>query len=181
MKNCPRCNKEKSKNEFGKNAGSEDGLQGYCRDCMNEYAKTHRKNKPEGWVRKTADSKKYEKEYREKNPRPDGYEKLKYERKMRRLHGEGYVVGSPDNRQIQVQRVKFAKGDNPVDPKVRRSCRRKVQTALKNGSLVKLPCMVCGSDKSEAHHADYDSPLSVVWLCAEHHRECHPVSHVSVD
>lgn len=47
----------------------------------------------------------------------------------------------------------------------------KVQYALRAGKLIKKPCGVCGSEKSEAHHEDYDKPLDVMWLCRIHHRQ----------
>ena len=37
-----------------------------------------------------------------------------------------------------------------------------------------LPCWVCGStDRLHGHHADYDQPMSVVWLCEQHHNQLH--------
>jgi len=50
---------------------------------------------------------------------------------------------------------------------------RAVHTALKNGSLKRLPCEVCGDIKSQTHHPDYRRPLYVKWLCFKHHREEH--------
>lgn len=52
-------------------------------------------------------------------------------------------------------------------------CNTSVNNALRDGRLKKLPCWICGSEKVEAHHPDYDAPLSVVWLCAVHHKEIH--------
>ena len=45
---------------------------------------------------------------------------------------------------------------------------------LKSGSLVRLPCLICGNE-SEAHHPDYSRPLDVVWLCSSHHKEAHKI------
>lgn len=50
---------------------------------------------------------------------------------------------------------------------------QKVRDAVKNGKLLKTPCEVCGKQESEAHHPDYSKPLSVVWLCRQHHLEIH--------
>ena len=54
--------------------------------------------------------------------------------------------------------------------------RRKAQLiagyAIKKGFLVKQPCLICGK-KAQAHHPDYDLPLSVVWLCSSHHKQTH--------
>lgn len=45
--------------------------------------------------------------------------------------------------------------------------------AARMGVLVKLPCRVCGNANAQAHHADYNKPLVVVWLCVKHHKELH--------
>jgi len=42
---------------------------------------------------------------------------------------------------------------------------------VRTGKVPKLPCQICGSARSEAHHIDYKSPLRVIWLCREHHRQ----------
>lgn len=55
----------------------------------------------------------------------------------------------------------------------RRKASHAVNNALRNGSIQKLPCLICGSQKVEAHHPDYSRPLDVVWLCVEHHKEIH--------
>jgi len=48
-----------------------------------------------------------------------------------------------------------------------------VSNAVRAGTLKKLPCLVCGELEVEGHHPDYDSPLSVIWLCIKHHKEIH--------
>lgn len=48
---------------------------------------------------------------------------------------------------------------------------RAVANAIRLGTLLRLPCEVCGAEQSEAHHANYNLPLDVVWLCRPHHRE----------
>ncbi len=43
---------------------------------------------------------------------------------------------------------------------------------VKNGSIIKKPCEVCKSDKSEAHHYLGYAPehrIDVIWLCHKHH------------
>jgi len=44
-----------------------------------------------------------------------------------------------------------------------------VHRALKNGTLFQLPCEVCNSLDSEAHHDDYSKPLEVRWMCHKDH------------
>lgn len=50
-----------------------------------------------------------------------------------------------------------------------------VHNAIRDGRLTPWP--VCAvpecSHKPEAHHPDYDQPLSVVWLCSAHHKQVH--------
>ena len=57
--------------------------------------------------------------------------------------------------------------------KQRNAARAKVSAAIRDGELVKQPCFICGETKAQAHHADYDEPLSVIWLCVPHHYEAH--------
>ena len=52
------------------------------------------------------------------------------------------------------------------------SARSKTSTAIKNGSLIREGCLVCG-EKSQAHHEDYFKPLDIVWLCRHHHKLRH--------
>lgn len=61
------------------------------------------------------------------------------------------------------------------DPK-KLSAQRAVKTAIRAGRLVRWPvCAVpeCTRTKVEGHHADYDNPLGVTWLCTSHHRLAH--------
>ena len=55
----------------------------------------------------------------------------------------------------------------------RRAASALVSKALKTGKLVKAPCFVCGASEVEGHHPDYSTPLSVTWLCVDHHKEIH--------
>ena len=47
----------------------------------------------------------------------------------------------------------------------------KVHYAVSTGKLTRLPCEVCGEEKTEGHHDDYSKPLEVRWLCRKHHGE----------
>jgi alanyl-tRNA synthetase len=53
------------------------------------------------------------------------------------------------------------------------SAHRAVECAVKNGSLVKKACSICGNERSQAHHEDYTKQLDVIWLCQKHHSELH--------
>lgn len=56
---------------------------------------------------------------------------------------------------------------NPEKSRAQRS----VFVAIRNKSLTRKPCKICGLEKSEAHHEDYSKPLEVIWLCKRHHAE----------
>lgn len=48
-----------------------------------------------------------------------------------------------------------------------------LQSALRRGLLERAPCAVCGEEKVDGHHPDYDRPMLVVWLCRKHHCAAH--------
>jgi hypothetical protein len=48
-----------------------------------------------------------------------------------------------------------------------------VNNAVRDGRLVKAPCIICGASKAHGHHDNYGRPLDVVWLCAAHHKQRH--------
>lgn len=43
LKKCSKCGRELPVSEFWKNASNEDGLQTYCKECGNVYAKNRKK------------------------------------------------------------------------------------------------------------------------------------------
>lgn len=45
--------------------------------------------------------------------------------------------------------------------------------AVSAGRLTRMPCQVCGNQRSQGHHEDYSKPLDVVWLCTRHHADRH--------
>lgn len=72
---------------------------------------------------------------------------------------------------------------NRQDPEYLKSWRTKfpnkyrahisLNNALRDGKIVKLPCEICGCERSVAHHDDYSKPLNVRWLCQAHHKQWH--------
>jgi hypothetical protein len=150
----------------------------YCPSCARAYRISRGLNKPDGWERKTEDRKSYDKVYRSLNkdkfasyekkrkPRSAEYNRRKYETKMKRLHGEGYVVGN--NKSATRTRVLTIE-----EAKLRHNSRRICHRAVRSGKILKSPCFVCGVAEVEAHHYDYNKPLDVTWLCKQHHREVH--------
>lgn len=66
------------------------------------------------------------------------------------------------------------------DPKRVRASSR-LRAAVKCGEVAKWPCCALPDctlhdKKVQAHHPDYDQPLSVVWLCSTHHFQAHQES-----
>lgn len=60
-----------------------------------------------------------------------------------------------------------------AEDKRRQLAHNAVAKAIRNGILVRLPCIRCGETKSLAHHEDYDKPLDVMWLCQPCHKQRH--------
>jgi len=67
----------------------------------------------------------------------------------------------------------------PAVREVRENARKAVRNAVRAGRLVKpLTCEGCGDAPGDgrrlhAHHADYDDPLRVEWLCVFCHLDRH--------
>lgn len=59
------------------------------------------------------------------------------------------------------------------EDKRRLKCHNAVRRAILNGTINRMPCEICGNEKSQAHHEDYDKPLLVMWLCDQHHKDRH--------
>ena len=51
--------------------------------------------------------------------------------------------------------------------------RTAVSNAIRDGRMIPQPCERCGKDPAEAHHDDYNKPLTIRWLCKSHHWEHH--------
>lgn len=49
LKKCSKCGRELPVSEFWKNASTKDGLQTYCKECGNVYAR-NRKKTPGGGI-----------------------------------------------------------------------------------------------------------------------------------
>ncbi len=63
----------------------------------------------------------------------------------------------------------FYKKQSPEKEEARKLLRK----AIKDGSVIKRPCTICGNQKSQGHHTDYSKPLDILWLCTLHHGEHH--------
>lgn len=56
----------------------------------------------------------------------------------------------------------------------RKAAQLVISSAIYSGTIVRLPCEVCGATRQvDAHHDDYSKPTEVRWLCRSHHRMHH--------
>lgn len=141
-----------------------------CSSCRKEYRIVKGIQKPDGWVRKTEDMAAYLQAYRKTNPekyqqyekgrkpRTPEQEREKYERKMKRLHGNHWMPKPPLSAE---------------EKELRRKAMVTYRSYKKRGKLIPMPCVVCGEQQVDGHHTDYKKPLEVIWLCKQHHREIH--------
>ena len=47
--------------------------------------------------------------------------------------------------------------------------RQKAYSALRNGSIKRQDCIICGDPHTEFHHEDYSKPFDVIHVCRRHH------------
>ena len=152
-KKCFKCGKKKPLLEFYKHKKMKDGHLNKCKSCSKEDSSAHRESNIESiraYDRKrgqTLARKEARKAYqaRMKQDFPEEWRKSRYEacKRNREKNHEKYIANS------------------------------RLRYAVKTGKIKKKPCEICGEKKSEAHHPDYNKPLSVVWLCDFHHKEEH--------
>lgn len=143
MKQCKCCGETKPLDEYYLQGKERKTHMSTCKVCV-------RKRSQERTQRLLLDAAWVEKELeRQRIKQRKKNAKIPYEQK--KTHIRTYVEKYPEKRKAQ----------------------HAVQQALRNGSLKKEPCSVCGNPNSEGHHEDYSKPLDVMWLCPKHHAERH--------
>lgn len=119
---------------------------GHCSTC-----KVCSRKRADNWKEKNRDKvERYFKNYYAKNKR----EKTCQEKQKRRLKDIETIKRYPE----------------------RRKARQMVNNHIIAGKIKRMPCEVCGNEKSQGHHCDYSKPLEVIWLCYKHHKEWHRVN-----
>ena len=75
-------------------------------------------------------------------------------------------------RQMQKQALKSRKAE---ENRRKQSARNKLNHAVRLGLVTKASqCALCSStDRLQGHHADYEQPLAVTWLCVPCHNRIH--------
>lgn len=117
-------------------------------------------------------------EFSENHPKRKGYwckpclsaasvESAKKNRETKRKNNNAYASRNSANRSKATAKWRA----NHPEKKL---AHQAVRTALRNGSLKKQPCEVCGSiERIHAHHDDYEKSLEINWLCHTHHMQRH--------
>lgn len=147
MKRCYSCLQEKELTEFRKQKSCRDGLQPWCKQCKAVKDKETRERNGTA----ISDRKRI---WRQKN-----IERLTENRKA--YYAENKAALLARNADYMASNIKIA------------HAHRIFHQAIKSGKVIRQPCFVCGYEKVEGHHPNYDAPLDVVWLCRMHHRQAH--------
>lgn len=182
MKICSRCKQTKSLNDFYTDPSKQSGLRYECKECGRASKRAHSRTEKGIAYRKsytqTESAKLAKKRYRASNKGRD----------TSRAHKKKYVYSEESKEILRATRrrwnkTEIGKSQRAADRKKQIGAGRyrvyhKVLTALRNGSLQKMPCEKCGKEKTQAHHDDYSKPLDIRWLCSKHHSEHHRRQHV---
>lgn len=147
MKTCIRCNEPKDQGEFYAHPGMADGRLNKCKVCCREVNIGNRNQNLEY--------------YR-------NYDKSRMNQPQR-VEARNAWAESLEGRVSQGEAKRAWSQRNSI----KRSAQNAVSNAVRAGVIVKEPCVVCGTSKSQGHHEDYNKPLDVIWLCPKHHAERH--------
>lgn len=152
-KECKKCKIEKCLDEYYAHPKANDGHDSTCKECRKEANRLNRRNKKE-----------YYREYdRRRSRRQDRVD-------ARRRYQE-YMKSEKPN-EWNVMRYETNKKYRQKN-KIKIKAWSLLDYHVKNGDIKRGLCAVCGDQKTEGHHPDYNYPLSVIWLCDKHHKEEH--------
>lgn len=155
---CFKCNLSKPLSEFYKHPQMADGHLGKCKECAKLDVRCNRSENLQH----------YQEFDRKRAALPH------------RIAARTEYAQTPRGREVANRsNSKYSKA-NP-EPRLRwqaRNPRKRAAhillgNAIRAGKVFRMPCVICGSEKSHGHHEDYDKPLDVVWLCPLHHSARH--------
>lgn len=147
LKVCFKCGTPKSAGEFYAHPQMKDGRLGKCKECCKSDVTNNRIAKVEYY--REFDRRRANLPHRVKARQE--YQKTPRGRQCLRKCAEAWAARNPRKRTTQI-----AFGN-----------------ALRDGKMVKQPCVRCGALEVHGHHENYDLPFVVVWLCPLHHSERH--------
>jgi len=179
MKYCRVCKTAKPESEFPKNGGGT--FRPDCKKChvkrvQQWYCKTRetrlavdKEHYVKNRERLLEEKKTFYKENKEEVLEKGREYRKANKARVRELGRERYR----DNRDKILERRKAYVSQNKEKIKVQHSVRR----LKKQGHIIPSShCWHCGEDSPEAHHPDYNKPLSIVWLCRSCHQRAHAIS-----
>lgn len=147
MKKCIQCEQSKDLTEFYKHAKMADGHLNKCKSCCRSAANDNRAANIE-----------------EKR----AYDRRRGNQAKRVAARARYSKTEKGRAAVAAAKARFIER-NPI----KRAAHIAVGNALRSGALVKQPCEVCQAIDVHGHHDDYGFPLTVRWLCPQHHADWH--------
>lgn len=169
-KKCFKCGEVKPLSDFYKHPQMADGHVNKCKECNKKDVHKNR-----------ADNLEYVQEYDRNRRKKCNVTAERWEEHL--AQGRKENCTQEEWEVILASRRKYANANPEKLAEIRRRYREdnpkkyrahsQVGVAIKSGRLKVGVCEVCGSDKVHGHHYDYDKPLDVMWLCAEHHSTWH--------
>lgn len=165
MKKCIGCGEIKNLDCFYKHKQMKDGRLNKCKSCVKVDVKKNREvniDYYKEYDRKRANDPKRV-EMRRKYGQTEAGLKSKSKSKKK------YIEKNKD-KVLEKQRIYRKLNQKKV------KAQEAVLYNIKIGNLKRGFCEICGKEKTEGHHDDYNKPLSVRWLCSKHHREWHKIN-----
>jgi hypothetical protein len=182
VKKCTKCLEEKALSEFWKHKNYKDGLRPHCKNCLKQANKEYYLNNIDKL--KEANKKHYE-QNREKYLTRSKCWRLENPLKCKEQNYRYYNQMNQEQKEKALERKRiYDKTDKgKLKSKTYRQGKKWIarytfRNAIRDGKIKKETiCQLCLSDKwVEGHHADYDKPLIVVWVC----RKCHAAIHKKI-
>lgn len=148
MKACFCCLQTKPLSDYYKHVSMADGHLNKCKECIKAAARQHRL---------------------------ENLERIRAYDRSRGSNPERVAARKAYSQTIE-GRLAHARSNEKwtVAHAIRKQASTQVNNAIKAGKLIPEPCFICG-EKAHAHHPDYSRPLSVTWLCPEHHKAAHRI------
>jgi len=161
---CSACKRTRKAEFFSKNRRAPDGLQAYCKECVNKRQATPEfREYMRRYKRKRRTNPVYRKAEREYSTSPKRLEAQRlYKKKWRTEHRELVAEGNKARRKKSKKKI---------------AAQKKIYRAVRDGKI-RRPSTCSKADNTcrgdtQAHHLDYDKPFEVVWLCMSHHQREH--------
>ena len=146
QKTCRECHQPKPLTEFYRHPAMADGHLNKCKECVKSRVKSHRVENIE---------------------RIRAYDRERDSQAHRVTARAVYAKTEQGKASHAKSLAKYEKA-HPM----RKVARNAANNALRDGKIARQLCWECG-EEAEMHHAAYDYPLAVSWLCPKHHAQLH--------